>query len=296
MSNMPSDQSIADLHRAIRRWKRVVLTSIAVGALSLLALGIMTGVLLVRAQRQTEAALNAEMEARRAVEQFEAQVPEARRNFEQGDGLSATRLAEGLAVLDLPVKTLLRESARNDAKHETRFFKTITALAQKHGSSLKEYLSGGSIRAVDEGYAVFFREGEQKYVVAVLRGNSHVIPGDDSQYLLLLDHEGRVLDRLTCAINNRLTRMFVDYYGVFRTEVPDAAEDGAQLIIRYIPEHGGSVAGNWSHGIAHGGKTRRYAWNQDFGGSIPPSEWDKKGLCRVAIHDGKFAVLFPKLE
>jgi hypothetical protein len=236
------------------------------------------------------------MEARQAVEQFEVQAPEARRSTEHVDGLSAKRLAEGLAVLGLPVKTLLRESAKNDAKHETRFFKTITALAQMHGSTLKEYLSDGPIRAVDEGYDVFIREGEQKYVVAVLRGNSHVMPGYDSQYLLLLDHEGRLLDRLTCAMNNRLTRMFVDYYGVFRTEVPDAAEDGAQLIIRYIPEDGGSISGNWSHQITHRGKTGGFTWNQDFGGSIPVAEWDKKGLCRVRIHDGKFAVLFPKLE
>jgi hypothetical protein len=95
---------------------------------------------------------------------------------------------------------LLKETAQNDPEHKSLFFTVLSTLAQKHGSGLEQYIGLRGFSEADEGYAVYFREGEKHYVVAILRGDNHIIPGDDTQYLLLLDHEGRLLDKLSCAI------------------------------------------------------------------------------------------------
>jgi hypothetical protein len=193
--------------------------------------------------------------------------------------------------------TLLREPARNDRQHKSPFFTALASLARKHGGDESDYVPEGIVR-VDEGFAAAVGAGR---VAVVLRGDSGFMPGDDTQYLLLLDQEGRLLDRLSCSISNRLTRMFVES-GDFRAEVSEAPQpDGAQLVLRYVPEKGGSVSGNWSHEITHRGKTYRFHWgqfywNQGRPGAVPSVEWAAKGLCRVAVREGKFAVLFPHLR
>jgi len=67
------------------------------------------------------------------------------------------------------------------------------------------------------------------------------------------------------------------------------------LVVRYIPEDGGSVPGNWSHEISYGNKIYSFCWDQDRPEALRSAEMDKKGLCRVAIRNNKFVVLFPKL-
>jgi hypothetical protein len=89
--------------------------------------------------------------------------------------------------------------------------------------------------------------------------------------------------------------MFVDYSGTFRTDVLNAA-GGAQLAVRYIPGPGGSVSGNWEHHITHGGRMYRFRWGQDRPGAIRSAEWEREGLCRVAVRDERFVVLFPPPE
>src|SRR5262249_16954266 len=134
----------------------------------------------------------------------------------------------------------------------------------------------------DEGYAVRIRDGQKSYVVALLRGWDHWIPGRDTQYLYLFGADGRFLDRLSCYINSRLTRMFANH-NKFLTEVLESPEpDGAQFVIRYIPENGGRISGNWSHQVTHQGKTTSYAWDEDEPGVQVPGELDLRGLCRVA--------------
>jgi hypothetical protein len=193
-------------------------------------------------------------------------------------------------VNDPSLKVLLRESAQGDRDHRSPFFTALLSLARRHGARPADYVPG---RFVDEGFAAPVGGG---HVVAILRGIDPFIPGRDTQVLLLLDHEGRLLDRLACGINNRLTRMYVPA-GTFRTDVPAAPEaDGAQLVVRYVPEPGGSVSGNWSHEITQGGRTNRFPWDQGRPGALPSAEWGGKGLCRVAVRDGKFVVLFPPLS
>ncbi len=185
-----------------------------------------------------------------------------------GDGLDAT------------LASLLRQSAKDDGERTSSFFKTLAGLARKHGLTLNDY---DPTRDADEGYAL--RRGN--YVVVVLRGDSHFIPGDDTQMLLLFNQRGDLLDSLSCAVNNRLTRHFVNHQGGFFTDAPQPPEpDGAQLVIRYQPD-GDELSGNWSHSILHEGMNRSFAWG-------PGADWAKKGLCRVAFGEGKFAILFPK--
>jgi hypothetical protein len=192
-------------------------------------------------------------------------------------------------ALDPSLEVLVREAARGDRNHRSPFFAALLSLARKHAASGTDYLPDHS---VEEGFAVKVGDG---HVVAVLRGASRVIPGTDTQYLLLLDREGRLLDRLSCDINNRLTRMF-EGSGIFRTDVSGRpGHDGAYLVVRYIPESGDSISGNWSHEIVHQGKTYSFLWDQDRPNAIRSVEWERKGLCRVGIQGGKFVVLFPCL-
>jgi len=196
--------------------------------------------------------------------------------------------------LDSSLAVLLRESGKDDPDHRSHFFKLLAELAQKNGLGTKDYVPD---RNIDEGYAVEIEVARDIYVVAILRGEDHVIPGSDTQYLVLLNRSGRLLDKLSCAINNRLTRVYVDHNGIFRTDASAAGErDGAHLIVRYIPEDGGKVSGNWSHEITHAGKTTTRSWEGNRSSAIWPGGWDEAGLCRVAIRDGRFFVLFPPAE
>jgi hypothetical protein len=40
--------------------------------------------------------------------------------------------------------------------------------------------------------------------------------------------------------------------------------------------------------VTHAGKTSSFRWERAGG-------WDRKGLCRVVVRGGKFAVLFPRM-
>ena len=100
----------------------------------------------------------------------------------------------------------------------------------------------------------------------------------------------------SAAVSNRLTRFFVDHQGAFFTEAPRLPEkDGAQFVVRYLPE-GEEFSENWSHEITYGGKSHCFAWTEEKQGGAPSLDWASKGLCRIAIRDGKFAVLFPTLQ
>jgi hypothetical protein len=189
---------------------------------------------------------------------------------------------------------LLRESATDDRQHQSRFFTALTAVAVRHGVKLSEYIPDWY---VSEGRAVLIKADHSDRVVVLLRGNMPVIPGEDTQYLLLLDQEGRQLDRVSCAINNRLTELRGDEGAILRTDVlRTPSEDAAQLVIRYIPEEGESIAGNWGHEIIHRGRIFRFGWDQDKPDSIRSAEWEKKGLCRIAVRESQLEVIFPRLS
>jgi len=205
-----------------------------------------------------------------------------------GEGLPGLRRAEE-QHMDPKVRELLKESARGDEGHKSAFFATLSALAETKGWDAPGQFT-------EEGRAVAAQDGRTGYVVVILGGWEHFIPGTDWQHLLLLDWDGRLLDRLSCGINCRLTRMFVNHKGVFLTDALGVPEkDGAQFIIRYVPEKGGAIAGNWEHDITHGGETYRFHWGQDRPDALRSAELARQGLCRVAVREGKFAVLYPPL-
>jgi hypothetical protein len=121
------------------------------------------------------------------------------------------------------------------------------------------------------------------FVLLLLRETDLFIPGLDTQHLVLLDARGRFLDRVSCAVSNRLTGA-----GSLAAEVlGEPASDGARLVVRFTPPAGQLISGNWEHSIAHGEQLARYHWEP------ANPEWARRGLCRVGIRDGGLSVVFP---
>ncbi len=192
---------------------------------------------------------------------------------------------------DPPLKRLVHCSSRYDRNHTTRFFNALSALFQKNNLPLTDYEPGWFI---DEGYAVPIREANTSYVVAILRGWGHILPGDDSQYLFLLDADGKILDRVVCAVDARRTRESVEHPGTLHTELPrKPASDGARLILRFLPSAGEALSGSWTHQIVACGQAREVHWDIGKPGDVSFATFKEKGICRVAIHDGKLVVIYP---
>ena len=194
--------------------------------------------------------------------------------------------------LDSALKVLLHEPTKDDPDHTSRFFVSLLALATKNNISFKD---NAQLSFMDEGYALRRRIANTFCIIAILRGNSQSIPGTDAQQLILFDKKGRMLDMLSCEINNKLTRMIIDS-GQFYTDVLEGAEkDSIRLVIRYVPEKGAEVSGNWSHEITYEGKTYSFHWDQDNPDNIRSVDWESKGLCQVTIREDRFLVVFPQL-
>ena len=192
-----------------------------------------------------------------------------------------------VAAIEPAVAQLLEFKA--DDKALPDFVNRLEALAERQG--WQPQLAKCKKRAFsdwEKARAVSVWVGKNQYVVILLRSSTGTIPGSDMQTAILLDHRGKLLDHLACDINTRLTTMDS---GQFRTVIPEKPEaDGARLVMRL---DGVSVRGNWDHYIYHGGKNARFYWGCDRLPEDQPTKWDRKGLCRIAIEDGKFKVLFP---
>ena len=118
-------------------------------------------------------------------------------------------------------------------------------------------------------------------------------PGAVSQQLVLVSPKGKILDRLRCRIDGDA--------GNLKAEIQEAS-DGAHVVVRFVP-----VVYSWRktppsrwhswHEIIYHGKLYRF-WVPDPPGNdhTLPTEWTKRGLCRVQIKGNKFVVLFPKLD
>src|SRR5262249_15124589 len=77
------------------------------------------------------------------------------------------------------------------------------------------------------------------------------------------------------------------------TEVPGKPlDDGTQLIIRYAPRRDEDVTGG-DHELTYDQLSHRFRWGEK---ERRWDEWKRAGLCRIAVRDGKFHSLFPKLE
>jgi len=187
---------------------------------------------------------------------------------------------------DPMVAALIQDSVAEDDSEQSKFWGALSSLAQQRNWP-------DTICWQRQGRAVLI-PGDEPSVVVVLYMTDSRFPGEDVQNLLLLDSHGTLQDTLSCSINNRVVFWG---NGIFRTDVPlDTQLDGAQLIIRYVPNDGGSISGNFAHEIHQDGKAYSFHWDDDRPQSETGNPWQDKGLCRVAIQDRKFKVLFPTLK
>jgi hypothetical protein len=145
--------------------------------------------------------------------------------------------------------------------------------------------AGRAITTFNQGRAVEILTAQGRYVAAILGTPGFTVPGLAAQQLVLIDHPGRILDKVGCGINTRYGRLAVD--GNNTSEA-----DGAQLVIRFVAPSGtGSTWRNW-HTLTYQGQA--YTFREDE--HDEPSVWDTNGLCRIGVRKGKFVVLFPRLE
>jgi hypothetical protein len=187
--------------------------------------------------------------------------------------------------LDPGLQTLLDEPAQNDPEHKSTFFRELRALAEKQGLNIYRFLK---VR-VDEAFAVRIREDGATYVVAIVYGYCYANPIADAHYLILFNDQGKLLDRMS--VTWGWTR-YSDDVGKLITEGVDAPqEDGAQIVSRYLPGMDKKALWIWDYELVHG--------NNISGAYSDQEKWDanqreNRGLCRIAIRNGKFAVVFPK--
>jgi hypothetical protein len=109
-----------------------------------------------------------------------------------------------------------------------------------------------------------------------------------AEHVYLLDSGGHLLDRVTCASCPFGFGAMAGH--CFQAQVCENPEtDGAQVIVRNSPGTGCTSPIL----ITYGHDVEAFCWGGDSLQSIEPAVWRKKGLCRLAIRDGKFKVLFP---
>jgi hypothetical protein len=187
--------------------------------------------------------------------------------------------------LDPGLQTLLDEPAQNDPEHKSTFFRELRAMAEKQGLNIDRFLK---VR-VDKAFAVRIREEGAIYVVAIFYGYRYANPIADHHFFILFDHEGKLLDRMSCAWH--WTRYSDDIGHLITEVVNDPQEDGAQFVSRHIP--GKDKRALWISGydLAHADKTSGAFWDQDKMNVI---QRENRGLCRIVVRNGKFAVVFPK--
>jgi len=130
-------------------------------------------------------------------------------------------------------------------------------------------------------------------IVILARDRFVPVPGSDSRRLVLLNDKGQFLDIIECAINSRLTYGRV-HRGTFHLERCTGREqDGAQFVFRYLPPAGEAISGHHPHSVVHGEHSQLFYWDQSNPTNIRSAEWKEKGLCRVAVRNDAFEVLWP---
>jgi len=187
--------------------------------------------------------------------------------------LQATDPQPGLTADEQPVVRALAQLAKTQGLNHEDFaaYRTTSSFAVFSGGAFSRKISTGQSQSI--------------LVVQTVAPMS--IPGTSAQQLVLLNLQGKILDRFQCDINSR--------YGVIKAEIfPAAQEDGTQIIIRF---HGGVVAGrtNWWHNwhtIVHDGFEKTF---RDMNEN-EANEWDRMGLARIAISRDHFLVVYPKLK
>jgi hypothetical protein len=124
----------------------------------------------------------------------------------------------------------------------------------------------------------------------VLTSSHADIAGEDSHRLVLMDGKGEFLDSLECSIQNQFT-YFVNHPRTFWLELCQTPQsDGAHCIFWYHPPLPRAVV--VSVHIRNGAGTETFLWDQ----SDSSADWEKNGLCRVAVRNAGFEILRPRLR
>src|SRR5262245_20239072 len=172
-------------------------------------------------------------------------------------GLLAVGVASGEGPQTGPapaelVQELLPLTARDDDFNKSRFFLILSQLARLQGVAPDEFVryrsaksrSGGGSSFLSHGRALVIESGKRRYLLVILGPRPGTIPGLEAQQLILMDESGKYLDKIACGINYR--------YGKLETEVqPKPADDGAQLVIRFVPRGADNKHHHFWHAINH---------------------------------------------
>jgi hypothetical protein len=137
---------------------------------------------------------------------------------------------------------------------------------------------------------------EASMFIILLREWSRCRPGSDAMTLLLCDRIGAFLDSAICCASSRITRQYdFPFHNYFAELREPTGDDDSRVVIRLIREQGEFIRGNFFHSIVLRGHAYCFNWPSYHDGS-GPTEWDEKGLCRIAIREKRFEVLFPNFS
>jgi hypothetical protein len=114
-------------------------------------------------------------------------------------------------------------------------------------------------------------------------------PPPVAQNLVLMDREGRVLDALSCSLSPALGNEYIETGCLTVDAQATGSSDGVELVVN----HFGNLRTGLRHEVKHAGRKCEYDWSED---AIPARQWLLKGLCRVAVRNGRFEVLWPPLR
>jgi len=149
------------------------------------------------------------------------------------------------------------------------------AIALCYGPLHKEVVVGPQTRGVKIG-----SEGSNDIVV-IFQEMSANQPDSSWYWLRLVDQSGKTLDKVVVPAIERESCSTCNV-----AEPPEP--DGAQLMIRTsVPEESKSAA-NVRYEIC--------CYSKQHFGEVPRADYERLGLCRIAVQDHKFKVLFPKIE
>jgi hypothetical protein len=140
-------------------------------------------------------------------------------------------------------------------------------------------ITGGSAHRI--------RCGSEAYTLVDLEGN-WALEMHDARYLLLFDKSGNLLDQLVCSV---LSLPLHRSWYLSAEPFSEPCDDGTQVVIRLSRWR--NSEGIDDYVIAHDGLRHKFPWS---GAVREDVRREGNDLCRLAIADRKFKVLFPKAE
>mgnify|MGYP006287225769 CR=1 FL=1 len=182
------------------------------------------------------------------------------------------------------VKTIrsVTEPTRHLEAEKQPIFQALAHLAEAQrmdASMFLRYRFSNGHHVFSSAYCVPIVAGQHEHLVVVQTVEPWTMPGTSAQQLVLLSADGRILDRVQCHINSR--------YGRVVALFPKNEPDGADAVLAFRGKHWH----NW-HTIIHKRMSETFRDKE----TDRANEWDQRGLCRVAIADDQFQIIFPVMD